>query len=120
MKNIIYIALGVIALITYSCTDTNKKSVKYISTSAISAYNLQYLDENGELISKEVNPESAMDVFTYSYMADEGDIVYISGNYKDINSALKLMILVDGKVYKQAQNENDTISFLTISGTLPY
>lgn len=110
----------IISLLIYSCTDTNKKSVKYVSTSAISAYNLQYLNENGELINKEVLPESAQDVFSYSYLAEEGDIVYISGNYKDINSALKLMILIDGKVYKQAQNKYDTISFLTVSGTLPY
>jgi hypothetical protein len=102
-----------------SCSDINKKSVKYVATGAISAYSLQYLNDDNELVKTEIVPQSAQDQWTFDYLADEGDIVYLNGNYKDINSSLKLMILVDGKVYKQASNTFDTIGYLTISGTIP-
>lgn len=119
MKRLIIIIFALVTIIA-SCTDVNKKNVKYIATGAISAYNLQHLNENNELVDIETTPQSAQDQWSYSYIADEGEIVYISGYYKDINSSLKLMILVDGKVYKQASNTSDTISILTVSGTIPY
>jgi len=119
MKKILIPIISILFVLT-SCTDTNKKNVKYMATGAISAYNLQHMDSNSELTNLEFVPQSAQDIWSYSYIADEGDIVYLSGNYKDINSSLKLMILIDGKVYKQASNTADTIAFLTISGTIPY
>ncbi len=103
-----------------SCSDTNKKNVKYLATGSISAYNLYYLNENNELTKVEVVPQSTQDQWSYSLIADEGDIVYISGNYKDINSSLKIMILVDGKIYKQSTSKSDTLSNITVSGTIPY
>jgi len=119
MKNSIFFFL-IISLITLSCQKTNQVKVNYIVTDAVSAYNLHYLNAQQELIYETIYPESAQDQWGYEYMADEGDIVYISGNYKDINSALKIMILLNGKVYKQASNEGDTLEYLTVSGTVPY
>lgn len=119
MKKAVLSAIVFLAILT-ACNDTNKKNVKYIATGAVSAYNLQHLDENGELTSTECVPQSAQDQWTYNYIAEEGDIVYISGSYTDINSALKIMILIDGKVYKQASTKSDTISMITVSGTIPY
>ena len=119
MTKTIIIAIGFMLLLV-SCSDTNRKKVTYITTGAISAYNLQYLNEKNELITTEVIPQSAQDEWVYKQIEDNGEIVYISGHYKDINSSLKIMILIDGKVYKQASNEADTISYLTVSGTVPY
>ena len=119
MKKLILISIGIIFFAS-ACQQENQVKVKYIVTDAVSAYNLQYLDAQGELINDAVYPESAQDQWHFEYMADEGDIVYVSGNYKDINSALKIMILLDGKVYKQASNEGDTLKYLTVSGTVPY
>jgi len=119
MKNLLLL-IFIVALFSASCQKTNQVKVKYIVSDAVSAYNLQYLDASGELINETVYPESAQDQWHFEYMADEGDIVYVSGNYKDINSALKIMILLDGKVYKQASNEGDTLKYLTVSGTVPY
>ena len=119
MKNSIFY-LFIIMFLTLSCQQENQVKAKYIVTDAVSAYNLQYLDSSGELINETVYPESAQDQWSFNYMANEGDIVYVSGNYKDINSALKIMILLDGKVYKQASNEGDTLKYLTVSGTVPY
>ena len=118
MNKLLYTLVLFIALT--SCIDNNQKKVVYIATGSVSAYNLQYLNANGELISTEVVPESAQDRWTYEYMVDDGDIVFFSGYYKDINSSLNLMINVDGKVYKQISSSHDTLSILTVSGTIPY
>ena len=119
MNKIILFIIGSIIFLA-ACSDTNKKKVTYISTGAISAYNLQYLNDKNELISTKVIPQSAQDEWEYNYIEDDGEIIYISGNYNDINSSLKIMILIDGKVYKQASNEADTLFYLTVSGTVPY
>lgn len=119
MKYLIPIA-SMFIILSISCSKTNKKKVTYIATEAISAYNLQYLNDENELTEIEVIPQSAQDQWVYNYIEDEGEIVYVSGNYRDINSSLKIMILIDGKVYKQASNEADTLSYLTVSGTVPY
>ena len=107
-------------IIFTSCSNTNSKKVTYVATGAISAYNLQYINDKNELITTEVSPQSAQDKWTYTYIDDEGELVYISGNYKDINSSLNMMILIDGKIYKQGSNEADTLFYLTVSGTVPY
>ncbi len=118
--NKILVSIICFFFILSSCSDINKKKVKYVVTGAISAYNLQYLDETNELVKIEVESQSAQESWTHSYIAEKGDIVYISGNYKDINSSLKIMILIDGSIYKQASNTADTLSYLTVSGTIPY
>ena len=110
----------IISLLSTACQKTQQVRVTYITTDAVSAYNLQYLDADAVLVKTSVSPESAQDQWKFEFMGNQGDIVYVSGNYKDINSALKLMILLDGKVYKQASNEGDTLKYLTVSGTIPY
>jgi len=119
MYKIIFIIPTLFILFT-SCSDTDRKKITYVTTGAISAYNLQYINDKNELTSTEVLPQSTQDQWVYSYIADEGEIVYVSGIYKDINSSLNIMILIDGKVYKQASNEADTLFYLTVSGTVPY
>jgi len=119
MKNKIFTLLLLI-LVTTACTKITQVKVTYETTKAISEYNLQYMTPDGSLNKVIVEPQSAQDVWRYSYLANEGDIVYVSGNYKDINSALHIVIKVDGKIYKQAANEGDTLSYLTVSGVVPY
>ena len=119
MKKSIPLLLAIIFFMM-ACQKENQVRITYVATDAVSAYNLQYLDADGLLNQTTVSPESAQDQWRFEYMGNQGDIVYVSGNYKDINSALKLMILLDGKVYKQASNEGDTLKYLTVSGTIPY
>lgn len=114
---VLVIAMG---LFLSSCEQSHDTKITYLATEAISAYKLQFMTDQGGLQTDSVFPESAQDQWKYEYMAKEGDIVYVSGNYKDLQSALKIMILINGKVYKQASNEGDTLKFLTVSGTVPY
>ena len=110
----------IISIIFVSCSDSYNRKVTYKATGAISAYNLQYLNENNELIEEVITPNSAQDTWQYDFLSEEGSIVYISGYYKDINSSLKILILVDGSIYKQGNSQNDTLRYLTVSGTIPY
>jgi hypothetical protein len=93
--------------------------ITYEATAAVSDYNLNYL-ENGTMKQITVAPESAQDKWRLNFKGEQGDIVYVSGNYKDVNSSLNILIKVDGKIYKQATSDGDTLRFLTVSGTVPY
>ena len=118
MKKIILL-LATITVFMASCTKNSQVKVTYETTGAISEYNLYYLDK-GTMQETIVQPQSAQDKWNFSFTGDEGDIVYISGKYRDPNSAMKIMIKVDGKIYKQASNEGDTLKYLTVSGVVPY
>jgi hypothetical protein len=106
-------------MMLFSCEKQEDKKVEYIATNAVSDFHLSYLMPSGELKSETITAGSMQDKWNYSFVAQQGDIVYISGKYKDINSGLKLIILIDGKVYKQAYTEGDTVNFVTVSGVVP-
>lgn len=118
MKNTIYL-LPVFILMMASCSKNTQVSVTYQTTKAISEYQLSYVDESGTLLQKTIQPQSAQDKWIYTFQGEQGDIVYISGKYADANSALSILIKVDGKIYKQASNEGDTLKYLTVSGVVP-
>ncbi len=119
MKNIIiFFIISIFAL--SACEKREDKMVKYVATDATSDYTINYRDESGTLQSKTISAKSAQDKWNYSFMLEQGEIVYLSGKYKDITSALKLIIYVDGKVYKQSNSVGDTLKYLTVSGVVPY
>lgn len=107
-------------LFLLSCEDQHPRQVKYIATEAISPYTITYLDQAGNLVKQTIQAQNLRERWEYSFKANKGDLVYISGFYKDIHSSLRLMILVDGKVYKQGYSAGDTVRFLTVSGVVPY
>jgi hypothetical protein len=117
-KLIIIAILGI--FVFSSCEKREEKSVKYIATNAISDYNISYRLPSGELKTETISASSMQDQWTYSFIAEQGDIVYVSGNYKDINSGLNIRILIDNKVYKQGSSIGDTVRFVTVSGVVPY
>ncbi len=102
-----------------SCSKNSEVKVEYLATSAISEYSLYFLNETGTVEMVAITPQSAGDKWNYSFIADKGDMVYLSGRYADVNSALTLIIKVGGKVYKQGYSQADTVKFLTISGVVP-
>jgi len=115
------IILTVLGLfICSACGKREEKNLKYIATDATSAYKISYRNQAGELITETIFANSKEDEWIYSYIATQGDIVYVSGSYKDITSSLKIMILVDGTVYKQGSSIGDTINYVTVSGVVPY
>jgi hypothetical protein len=118
MKKLIFI-LSLVSFF-YSCTSNNNKKIEYEVAGAVSKYKISYLNESGTLITEIIIPESTEDKWHYSFIGEEGDIVYISGKYDDINSALHILIKVNGKVYKEGYSKGDTLKYLTVSGVIPY
>ncbi len=118
MKKIAF-ALAILFLLV-SCEKRDMLRVDYIATDAVSPYSLTYKGADGEMLTETVTTFSAQDQWKHTFMAEQGDILYVSGRYFDPGSALKIMILVDGKVYKQASSRGDTVRFVTVSGVLPY
>lgn len=117
-KSIIIIAA--LALLFVACEKRENKQVKYVATDATSAFTIQYRDAVGDLQTETVAAESAQDKWQKSFIAEQGEIVYLSGKYNDPESLLKLIIYVDGKVYKQVSSVGDTLKYLTVSGVVPY
>ena len=115
MKKYIFFLL----IILSACEKDNSRQVTYRITDSVSGFEVRYLDENGQLISEMITTQSAQDIWQYTYVGEDGDIVFISANYKDPASAIKVQILVDGKLYRQSSSKNDTIMYITVSGVLP-
>ncbi len=115
-----FILIVAILMVILSCEKREDKQVKYIATDATSAYTISYRNAAGEIITRNIAAQSKTDRWIQTFTAEQGQIVYLSGIYKDIESGLKLMILVDGKVYKQGSSSGDTVNYLTVSGVVPY
>ena len=102
-----------------SCQKQNTVSVKYLISKASSTYDLQYRDQNGSLPDIEVNPNSGEDTWEYDFISDEGEVVYISTKYYDVNSSINIQILIDGKVFKQTEEIGDPLKYIVVSGVVP-
>ncbi len=124
MKNkLIYKILALSALlliILVSCEkETEKRKIDYEITRSVTGFSVNYLDKNGTLTKKDVEVNSAEDIWRYSFTAEPRSIVFVSASYKDINSSINVKIKVDGKVYKQASTRYDTTMYVTVSGVVP-
>jgi len=118
MKKLILLILVIIAFT--ACEKNADIPVRYLANDAVSDFTVTYRNSTGDLITEEVNAASTEDEWSYSFTANKGDIMYLSAIYKDIASGIRLSILVNGKVYKQASSQYDTISYVIVSGTVPY
>lgn len=122
-KQIIKTLAIILALTGISLSSCQKEAgvrVAYRTTMAISPYLVTYLDENGVKISETVIAQSTGDSWQYSFVGQEGDIIFITAKYSDPESSVKVQILVDGKIYKENSSTNDTLRYVTVSGTIPF
>jgi len=118
MKRIILILP--LIFILFSCQKEKEKKVSYLITKSVSGFDVNYRTVNGEFQKENVVTASAQDRWEYDFIAEEGDIVFVSAIYKDITSAITVQIIIDGKVYKQGSSSQDTVRYVTVSGTVPY
>lgn len=107
-------------LLFLSCSKENKKDIVYQVSDNRTGYSLNYRNQEGKLIKTEIIPESSEDVWKYSFKAEQGDIVFMSALYKNPTDRIKVLIIIDGKVYKQGSSINDTLRYTTVSGTIPF
>lgn len=113
------IFISFLAFICISCEKDDERQVTYRITDSVSGFDVRYWNEAGQKVTEKIITQSAQDVWEYSFLSEDGGIVFVSTNYHDPASAIKVQIMVDGKVYKQASSVNDTISFVTVSGVIP-
>jgi hypothetical protein len=106
-------------LLIFSCDKNTEHEVIYRISNSSSGFTVRYLNPAGLITTENITVQSAQDTWNYSFLADDGGIVFVSANYKDPESSIKVQILVDGKIYKQAATSNDTLSFVTVSGVIP-
>ena len=118
MKKLLYILPLLFILV--SCEKSKEKQVSYIITKSVSGFDVNYRVADGTLVKEHIKAESAQDKWQYSFTAEEGDIVFVSAIYKDITSAISVQVLIDGKVYKQGSSSQDTVKYVTVSGTVPF
>jgi hypothetical protein len=109
-----------VLFLSEACQRDNRVKIDYEATEAVSEYTLSFKDESGALKTIVVEPAGKEDKWNYSMMAEEGEIVYVSGKYNDAGSSLRLRIMLDGKTYKEGYSTGDTIKYLVVSGVVPY
>ena len=95
-------------------------AVTYVVTDSDSGFDVRYRNADGKLVSETVVTDSETDVWKYAFETDPGEIVFISANYYDVNSKIRVRILVDGKIIREASSLYDTANFVVVSGTVPY
>lgn len=118
MKKLLIILIY--SFILWSCTDNHLSQVTYLATLSANPVKIEYLNKNGNLVDTLFDARTEDDQWQVTFPAEEGDILFLSGKYHDIHTSLKLMIKINGKVYKEAYSEADTNIFLIVSGTVPY
>lgn len=110
-----------ILLVLDSCNFvTDEADVTYLVTGAASGFDVRYRDAEGVLVLERIQAGSESDVWQYDFTADAGEILFISARYYDINSGIRIRILLDGKIFREASSRFDTSAFVVVSGTIPY
>ena len=122
MNRIIKVLSVLLVVSVFAACDKDAKEMKvtYIVTDSDSDFEIIYRDENNNTILKHVDIVSAEDEWMYTYIGEEGDIVYLSAYYSDVNSSISVRILLDESVFRQGYSVNDTTRWVTASGTIPY
>ncbi len=117
----LWVTVILILLLPGSCDyATDETAVTYLVTGAASGFDVRYRDAEGELVFERIQTSSESDVWQYDFTADEGEILYISAKYYDVNSGVRIRILLDGKKFREASSRSDTTAFVVLSGTVPY
>lgn len=115
----VFFLLAIFSLI--SCDQSiHEVQVTYLVTDSDSGFDVRYRNSEGEVIYEQVETGSESDVWDYSFMADPGQILFVSTNYYDVASKIKVRILLDGKIFREASSRYDTSNFVVVSGTVPY
>lgn len=112
---IVFLTLSLLA-----CNKEEKKDIVYQVSDNSTGFFLNYRDVKSHLIKTQVIPESREDVWQYSFQGEQGDIVFMSALYKNPTDGIKVQIFIDGKIFKQGSSMNDTLRYVTVSGTVPF
>jgi hypothetical protein len=120
MKKILVVSILTIFAFISCEKSVEEVTATYLVTDSDSGFDIRYRNSEGELIFTEVETQSESDVWEYSFDTDPGEILFVSTNYYDVNSKIKVRILLDGKVFREGSSRYDTLNFVVVSGTVPF
>ncbi len=120
MKQLLVISIFMIFALVSCDRSFNEVTATYVVTDSDSGFDVRYRNADGEVVFEKVVTDSESDVWEYTFPADEGEILFISTNYYDVNSKIKVRILMDGKIFREGSSRYDTVNFVVVSGTVPY
>jgi len=104
-----------------ACKKADNVNVTYLISGASNGFTLNYLDGSGVLVkNQKVQTQNEADKWQYSFSAEEGGIVFVSAIQKNHESGLTIKIILNGKVFKQGSSYQDTLNFVTVSGSIPF
>lgn len=119
MKRLLNLAISL--MILSGCEiDRESVPVVYKVSGAVSAVSIEFRDQDGNLQHDSLFFTSTADIWQTSVENRRGEIVYLSGSYADTTGSVKLMILLDGKIYKQASSMYEPGKVIVVSGSIPY
>lgn len=119
----IFIVAFVAAFVLFGCTKSPEHhTVMYMADKATSELTITYMNPEGETQTENVVFNSSEDVWSQNFEFEEGDIIYLSSIYESTSGAQRLQILLDGKSYKQGENEllPSEAGRITVSGVVPF
>jgi hypothetical protein len=119
MKKFIFI-FGLVIFAIACEKDDEQVDVTYRLSNAIADIDLSYRNVDGQIVTQTIEIRSLEDVWAKPLEMNKGDIVYLTAIYFDSTSSVKLQILMNGKVYKEASSNQKPEVYLTVSGTIPY
>lgn len=121
MKKIQLLALLIFLLPLAACEKADTHKVVYMVTNSDAGFTARYSLGDATVQNTIWTTHSKNDkTVVSSWLAESGDIVYISVLDTLPDSYVQVYIYVDGKVYKQASRTNNTTMPVTVSGVVPY
>lgn len=118
-KRIVYPVL-ILVLISGCVKEPDPVRVSYRISQAYAPVEISYRDHIGNQQTRTVSFESILDTWQESLSMQPGEIVYLSAFYSDSLSSVKVQILTNGKVYKEAASVREPDKYLIVSGVIPY
>lgn len=123
MKKRMYIVLvSLLSLMMYSCEkQIDEVKVTYRIINFEDGFQVYY-----KHLSDTLNTEYVPGTYTlatpwmYSFMAEPGDIVYVSMNDTVIDSFSRVQVLLNGKIFKEKIRTTDRFMPVTVSGVIPF
>lgn len=121
MKKILAFVSLVALMITACEKPLDQKMVKYFVTDSDAGFTVTYTNDEGvKQQPVRVNTASQDEEWEMSFMTDPGTVVYLSVLDTVPESFTRVMIYIDGKVYKQGVRNEDPTKPVVVSGTVPY
>ncbi len=123
MKKILIVVLVLSTLISFfSCEKrTDEVKVTYRIIDFQDGFTVYYKTNSDTLVKKNITGTyTSSTPWMYSFMAQPGDIVYVSMTDTVVNSYSRVQILFNGKIFKEKSRTYERFMPVVNSGVIPF